>query len=230
MKFSSVILLVFLFTIILTDNVSSLRINEIESNPEGEDSGFEWIEFYSETEVSLEGYILDHEGRGDSINLSGSFLGFFVLTFQTQWLRNTNETVYLKYGEQIIQTIGPFSDNKVEKTYNFCNDQWKFDIETKNEQNSCDGSPSSTQSSTNNNNQIEVQDESDKEDVFNNTIISSDKIVYEKEVKNKIEKISLSKKGETQEITKTYKTRIGVIYFFIGFCVFLVILIALRKL
>lgn len=224
-------LMVFLLTISLTDNVSSLRVNELESNPEGEDSGFEWIELYSDEEVSLDGYILDHEGRGASINLTGTFSGFFVLTFQTQWLRNTNETVYLKNGEQIIQTIGPFSDNKIEKTYNFCNDEWKFDTGTKNEQNSCSNSGSSVQTNTNNNqNEIEVQEKNKDESVVKDTKISPIPLVTEKEEEKKIEKISLGKKSEIQEVTRTYKTRIGVIYFFIGFCVFLVILIALRKL
>ena len=222
--------MVFLLIIILTDNVSSLRINELESNPEGEDSGNEWVELYSEEEVSLDGYILDHDGRGAQINLSGTFSGFFVFTFQNQWLRNTNETVYLKNMEQIIQTVGPFSDNKVEKTYNFCDDQWKFDIETKNNQNSCDN-PVSNPVINNNQNQVEVQEESEEANSnVSDRVIPSTILNYEEDDSQKIEKISLKKKGEFQEVTRTYKTRMNVIYFFIGFCVLLVILISLRKL
>jgi hypothetical protein len=47
----------------------------------------------------------------------------------------------------------------------------------------------------------------------------------------KTEKISLGKKQEIkEEVTKTYKTRQGVIYFFLGFCILLVVLIALKRL
>ncbi len=222
--------MVFLLIIILTNNVSSLRINELESNPEGEDSGNEWVELYSEEEVSLDGYILDHEGRGAQINLSGTFSGFFVFTFQNQWLRNTNETVYLKNGEQIIQTIGPFSDNKVQKTYNFCEGEWEFDIETKNDLNSC-GDPVSNPALNNNQNQVEVQEENEETNSnVSDGVIPSTILNYEKEESQKIEKISLKKKGEFQEVTRTYKTRMNVIYFFMGFCVLLVVLISLKKL
>jgi len=35
---------------------SGLRINEVELNPPLDDSGNEWAEIYSESEINLEGY------------------------------------------------------------------------------------------------------------------------------------------------------------------------------
>src|SRR3989344_4567102 len=219
---------------ILMGNTSALRINELESNPEGEDAGFEWIELYSENTVSLEGYILDHEGRGSPLNLSGSFQGYIVINLQSQWLRNSNETVYLKLNNEIVDAVGPFSDNKKEKTYSFCDGKWIFTDSTQNAENHC-GSNSETKKDDSN-----EKEDDEKPDVTNS---KNDKIKninllnlsYENTSSgNPIKKIVLGENFDNEikngEITRTYKTRISIIYFFIGFCVLLVILIALRKL
>lgn len=226
--------MVCLSIIILMGNTSALRINELESNPEGEDAGFEWIELYSENTVSLEGYILDHEGRGSPLNLSGSFQGYIVINLQSQWLRNSNETVYLKLNNEIVDAVGPFSDNKKEKTYSFCDGKWIFTDSTQNAENHC-GSNSETKKDDSN-----EKEDDEKPDVTNS---KNDKIKninllnlsYENTSSgNPIKKIVLGENFDNEikngEITRTYKTRISIIYFFIGFCVLLVILIALRKL
>lgn len=218
---------------ILTVNVSALRINEIEANPDGEDSGFEWVELYSENSVNLEGYTLDHEGRGAQINLSGNFQGFFIISLQTQWLRNTNETVYLKLNNQIVETIGPFNDNKVDKTYSLCDSEWEFMSSTKNGENLC-GTPQ-TQTSTNDNLDMEkgehivVEEKTKNNEIVKNNNSTTKEFVELTETKTS--KISLNQENNEQkyEITRTYKARNAVIYFFIGFCVLLVILIALKK-
>ncbi len=235
MKYLFVILMVFLFIITLTDNVIALRLNEIEANPEGDDSGFEWVELYSLDAVSIDGYILDHEGRGAPLNLSGSFQGFFIINLQTQWLRNLNETVYLKFNEEVIDSVGSFNDNKVEKTYGLCDGEWKFTSSTKNEENYCDSG--NTQTTTNNS---QNQQNSNSEDEQEETNESLDNKVIDvvnltkklsEDIPDKKSKISLNENNELKsEITKTYKTRINVIYFFIGFCVLLVVLIAFKKL
>src|SRR3989344_3390746 len=68
-RFSFVMLLAFLFIMILTGEVSAIRLNEIEANPEGTDSGNEWVELYSQDSVNLEGYFLEN-GDGGIYNLS----------------------------------------------------------------------------------------------------------------------------------------------------------------
>lgn len=223
-----------MLTIILIPDSSALIINEIEANPDGEDSGFEWIEFYSETEVNLEGYNLDHEGRGAPINLSGIFSGFFILNLQTQWLRNSNETVYLKLNGQLIQTIGPFTDNKVDKTYSFCNNEWLFMAETKNAENFCENSNQEENIHNQEEENLKVVEQNiakSEKNNSNNIEPIPNKLTELSQENQKMNKISLSKKeGSVQEVTRTYKTRLGVIYFFIGFCAFIVVLIALKKL
>lgn len=219
--------MVFSLTILLISNSSALRINEIESNPEGEDSGFEWIEFYSEDSMNFEGYSLNHEGRGAIINLTGTFSGFFVFNLQTQWLRNSNETVYLKLNGEIVQTIGPFTDNKVNKTYNFCDGGWNFASETKNAENSCESS-NQIVNVKNEEEEEENKSKENKKEKIEDVELNISKL---ENIPDKLNKISLNKKDEVaQEITRTYKTRVGVIYFFIGFCIFIIILMALKKL
>ena len=251
-RFSFVILTACLFIIILTADSYALRLNEIEANPEGEDSGFEWLELYSDDSVSLEGYYLDHNSSGGPVNLSGSFSGYFIVTFPTQWLRNTNEVVYLKLNGNVVDTAGPFSDNKKEKTYSLCNSGWVFTTETRNSENSCSSggtqtggqnqNGSSNSQNNNNNNQNSNEEQNQVEDsgineeveVNNNkpnlTSLSS---TNGNDVQ-KPKKIVLNSKTDEKEVggevTKTYKTRIGVIYFFMALCVLLVVLIALRKL
>ena len=247
-RFSFVILTACLFIIILTADSYALRLNEIEANPEGEDSGFEWLELYSDDSVSLEGYYLDHNSSGGPVNLSGSFSGYFIVTFPTQWLRNTNEVVYLKLNGNVVDTAGPFSDNKKEKTYSFCN-TWIFVSATQNGTNACSGNSNNNQNTNSNNNQnsnvnnnqnannsINVNNSKKikRNDVSEVNNTKNDLIDFSNDVVQKPKKIVLNSKTDDKEgggeITKTYKTRIGVIYFFMALCVLLVVLIALRKL
>lgn len=239
MRFSFVILSAFLFIIILTDSSYALRLNEIESNPEGEDAGFEWVELYSEDTVSLDGHYLDHNSSGGPINLSGSFQGFFVINFPTQWLRNTNEVVYLKHNSEVIDTAGPFTDNKKEKTYSFCNGEWIFATTTNNAENACStgsgsGSNQNGQNSNNEEEEPETRERQNRENQINNSQNSIASLSTPSVSSAPSKRIVLGKttgNGDLNtEITKTYKTRIGVIYFFMGLCVLIVLLIAMRKL
>ena len=227
MRYSLGMLVVFLFIMILTSNVYALRLNEIESNPEGKDQGAEWVELYSEDHVSLDGYYLEN-GDGGKFNLSGSFSGFFIVTFPGLWLDNSNETIYLKKDGEIIDETSSFSDNKVEKTYGFCKDSWEFIESTKNEENPCGG-----------------QEENKENEEIPKSINNEDKnseLKINEEITENLQNISynppkkislgsnIDQEIEDFEITKTYKTRLGVIYFFVGFSILLVVLIALKKL
>ena len=224
--------LVFLFIIILTShNVSGLNINELESNPPGKDSGNEWVELYSDVESSLEGYSLEN-GDGGIFNLSGSINGYLVIVFSGLWLDNSNETVFLKLNGQIVDEVPVFADSKNnDMTFSLCEDEWVIKESTKGEENNCDNTAE----------EQTIQEEADEEinnsdeilNSENNLINNSVNLVKLVEQKKSV-KITLgnpsSAKEKDGEITKTYKTRIGIIYFFIGICVLLVVLMALRKL
>ena len=227
MRYSLGMLVVFLFIMILTSNVYALRLNEIESNPEGKDQGAELVELYSEDHVSLDGYYLEN-GDGGKFNLSGSFSGFFIVTFPGLWLDNSNETIYLKKDGEIIDETSSFSDNKVEKTYGFCKDSWEFIESTKNEENPCGGQEENKENeeipkSINNedkNSELKINEEI-TENLQNISYNPPKKITLGSDTSYELEEF---------EVTKTYKTRLGVIYFFVGFSILLVVLIALKKL
>ena len=239
--YSFVILTVCLSFMILTLSFASgLRINEFESNPVGTDSGAEWIEIYSEDSIDLEGYILEN-GDGGVYNLSGVFSGYLTIIFPGPWLDNSNESVLLKQGNTIVVQAGPFNDAKNnEKTWSFC-EEWEFISGTQNAANNCNGSPQAVQNAQNDSEEdsgltflnnddadlaTDLPDILDAPDLNTSTQNTDNGLIKSK----KITLNALSNKSEKTIVTKTYKTRVGVIYTFIGFCVLLVVLIALRKL
>lgn len=233
MKSSFAILMGFSLIMILMANTSALRINEIEANPSGEDSGFEWIELYSEDNVNLEGYYLEN-GDGGKYNLSSSFSGYLIINFSGRWLDNQNETVYLKLNGEIIDESENFDDSKNnDLTHSFCNNEWLFIASTKNEENACEAAPENINTNNNLKNQeieekVNVEESPKIKETIKKDNITND-FVELTETKNS--KISLTNSdGKTNyEITRTYKVRNVIIYSFIGFCVLLVILIASKK-
>ena len=233
MKFSFATLMGFSLIMILMANTSALRINEIESNPSGEDSGFEWVELYSEDTINLEGHYLEN-GDGGKYNLSGSFSGYLIINFSGRWLDNQNETVYLKLNGNTIDESENFDDPKNnDLAYSFCNNEWSFIASTKNGENNCGTTTQSTNNENNNNEEIEENEVIVEEISKNNEVKKTDNLVEEivELTETKKSKISLAKNENNvnYEITRTYKTRSIVIYSFIGFCVLLVVLIALKK-
>ncbi len=228
------------FTILISDGCFALRINEFEPNPAGKDAGFEWVEIYSETSVNLEGYILQN-GDNEIYNLSGIFSGYITIIFPGAWLDNSNESVFLKHGAEIIDQAIAFNDaTNDDKTWSFCSD-WKFISGTQNAVNSCEGATqiiaqekneteedSELRYLTNNDlnnfqNPVTNSSKNLSKAIFNTIKIHNDK--PEKIVLNKFEK-----EDEKTIVTKSYRTRVGVIYAFLVICVLLVVLMALRKL
>jgi hypothetical protein len=84
-----------------------LVINEMEFNPEGTDSGAEWVELYNPTTtaVNIAGYTLTNND-GNVVTLSGTVPagGYYIYTFSSQWLDNENEGVTLKSGTTVIDS------------------------------------------------------------------------------------------------------------------------------
>ena len=58
--------------------VSAIKINEVELNPEGSDSGSEWVEIYSEETINLESYTLTNNDGG-IYELSGDYSDYFII-------------------------------------------------------------------------------------------------------------------------------------------------------
>lgn len=132
----SIFLFMFLFNCI--SYVSAIRINEIELNPTGTDSGNEWLELYSEKEVSLSGWkLVNNDGK--EINLSQSFQGYLIINFSGQWLDNSDEKIILKDNNSNIahETIILDDSYGDDRTWQYCNGNWKMADGTRNSANSC---------------------------------------------------------------------------------------------
>jgi len=107
-------------------NSAEIRINEIELNPVGSDSGNEWIELYSDKEISLAGWkIVNNDGNIKDLNQS--FQNYLIINLEGQWLDNDNESVKLYNGSLLVYLTpileDSFNDNR---TWSYCNGTWVF--------------------------------------------------------------------------------------------------------
>jgi len=145
----------------LLSNISAIRINEVEMNPAGTDAGNEWVELYSENEIFLEGYkIVNNDGK--EMNLSGNFSGYLIYGFEKQWLDNTNESVSLYNGSELIDKTDLFDDSRNDdNTYQFCSSGWRFVNSTKGSENNCTEPIQEQRQTTTNETTQQTQQESD---------------------------------------------------------------------
>lgn len=118
--------------------LAEVRINEVELNPEGSDSGYEWIELYSDEEIDLNGWKLVNND-GQEIDLDQSFQGYLLINLEGQWLDNSDEKVMLKNSSKIISETDVLDDsNNDGRTWNYCDEEWLFYDSTKNSENNCE--------------------------------------------------------------------------------------------
>ena len=151
----------FIFWIIL-NLVSAVEITEIEINPAGTDSGNEWVELFSDEEISLEGFKLVNND-GDEFLLEGNFSGYYVVEFEKQWLDNTDEKVSLYQENDLIDKTEVFADSENnDKTWQLCT-SWIFVSSTKGKKNTCEESETEEEEEDEDNNQDE-EDEEEKEE------------------------------------------------------------------
>lgn len=141
------VLMAFLVVPLASSGVSiDVRINEVELNPAGNDSGNEWVEFFSESGVDLNGLYLENAQGNERYDLSGNFTGYFFVIFSSQWLDNTNEKVFLKdsFNNTIDQTIFLNDSDNNNMAWSFCdtnNSIWQFIPSTKGGANECASDP-----------------------------------------------------------------------------------------
>jgi len=81
--------------ILLLSFCSGLIISEVELNPLGTDSGNEWIELFSKSEIDLEEYkLINNDGDEFSLNQIGGFSGYLIIELSKQWLDNEDESYF----------------------------------------------------------------------------------------------------------------------------------------
>lgn len=121
-------------------SASSVRINEVELNPIGTDSGNEWVELYSEENTNLTNWSI-RNNDGDVINLTdfnSSIFGFLIINFSGLWLDNIDEKVILLYNNSIVNETLIFADNTNNNlTWSYCNGNWLFVNSTRGYLNDC---------------------------------------------------------------------------------------------
>lgn len=151
--------LALVFLIILLSNlVVGIRLNEIELNPDGTDSGKEWIELYSSSQASLENYkIMNSNGKNMSFN--ASFSGYYVLDAKYGILTNDNLKIYLidSNNSIISETIAISDSYDDNRTWQYCDSNWTFTTGTKNSENNCQLTSTENQTNHNQQNQTSTQ-------------------------------------------------------------------------
>lgn len=224
----------------MISNVFAIKINEVELNPIGTDAGNEWIEFYSEGEISLEGYrIVNNDGK--NISLNGSFSGYYVYVFDKQWLDNSDEKIFLYKDSELIDETKIFEDSKNDNfAWQLCKD-WEFVNSTKGEKNFCeeekhneDENSSIEKEEINEEPQEEIKEENNNTEKLaekldkENTVSSVAEEIEQKDIE--LEVIKLNAKSIKSENNKENSEKSNyAMYGFVIFCVLLGLLFIFRR-
>jgi len=129
-----------LFTLlIMISLISGVRVNEVELNPNGTDSGNEWIELYSNEEINLTGWKIVNKDA-DEILLNQTFQNYLIINLESQWLDNVNESISLFNGSSLVDSSIVIEDSTNDgKTWQYCGGEWNFTDSTRGSENSCGG-------------------------------------------------------------------------------------------
>ena len=201
-----------LLFILLVQTGSAIKINEVELNPAGDDSGKEWVELYNKGAIDLAGYKLVNNDGGE-IELSGVFDRYYVYVFPKQWLDNSDEKVFLYQNGNLIDKTDLLKDDKNDDiTWDDCGD-WEFPESTKGEKNECNENEESE--SDNSINKTETENETEEIKPIN----------LEPQI---LTPINLNPKTIKTENNSEESGRSYAIYGFIGFCILLGFLFVLK--
>lgn len=149
------VVIVIIMVFLMATTISSMRISEIEANPQGSDSGAEWAELYNNDtiKVNLTGwYFKDSDEK--VVNLTGMINpeDYYVWTFDKQILDNTNESLEL-YDENntlIDRVIGITDNDNDNRSISYCRGEWYYDNSTPGKENNCKTITNYTENITNN--------------------------------------------------------------------------------
>ena len=212
------------------DLASGIVISEVELNPEGKDPGNEWVELYSEDEIDLNDFSLENND-GDEEELTGSFSGYFVFEFDSQWLDNKDEKVILKEDDDEIHQSPTFDDGANDRNaWSFCDGEWEFVRGSKGEENNCPGDEEKDESE-----EIVERDFVEEDKVEDVEVLDDVVEKVEKFEKVSAEKIVLNSPVVSEEsveefVSKDEKLRKWMLFAFLAFLVILIVLLAFRRL
>ncbi len=208
-------LIIFLFFAPL---ISGIEISEVEINPPGEDSGNEWIEFYSKEEVDLRNYkIINNDGN--EIFLEGEFENYFVYKCETQWLDNSDEKVFLYENNNLVFETCLLEDNANDrKTWNYCS-SWEFIEGSEREENNCESENKEEEESE----EIVLEGEESFENLSVDVFLESEE--EEEIIYLSPQNIKSSENTEVLFESKNEKIKKYAIYGFALFCIFIIVLL-----
>lgn len=188
----SIFLFMFLFDCI--SYASAIRINEVELNPEGTDSGKEWVELYSESEIGLSGWIIKNN-NGKTMTFNASFSGYYIIYTPYLLLTNENQKLTLLNSNGNIIDETSFIEDKQndDKTWQYCNEDWKFIESTKEKINSCE-----KENDSKNDEDAENGEEKQEPEIFLKLDWNEDEVVNGEEFEIKAEAYNL--KDESYDI------------------------------
>jgi len=129
---------------------AEIRINEVELNPEGTDSGNEWIELYSSNNVEMTNWEIKNKDL-ESYLFNASFLGYYKLIIEKSGiLTNDNQIISLYNGTNKISFTTNLSDSENNnKTWQYCSGEWLFRQGTPGAENNCTAASTSQNNQTN---------------------------------------------------------------------------------
>ena len=215
----------FLIVILASLASASVRINEVELNPPGTDNQNEWIELYSSQEVNLDGWTIVN-AKEKVFSLNGSFSGYKLIITPYNLLTNSDQKIRLFDSEKkLIDETNEISDSyNDERSWQLCDNKWKFEQSSEEEKNSCDLGEEVVE-------EKEIVEEKEKDNNVEKEVIVEGKVIEDNlnEQINELEVITLNvSKG-----IKTWKSKKQYIkeYALMGFTLFclLVLVYLMRK-
>ncbi|MBI2044441.1 lamin tail domain-containing protein [Candidatus Pacearchaeota archaeon] len=223
------ILLFFILTISLVSQISAIIISEIEINPANGKTGKEWVEIYNDEnkDIDISGWSLwdgltsEKKRYTFPENTEIKEGDFYVVEFSNV-LNNGGDFVIFKddNGKIKDKTENLKEESASSKTWQFCNGEWIFDEQTKENDNECKKESNDEESNAGNN----VNETNDEED--NN--------YTGEEIKNinapkSLSPIKLGAKTIKSEENKELPIKKYAIYGLIGFGILISLLLFFRN-
>ena len=225
--------------LLLVNFVSAVRINEVEMNPSGKDSGNEWIELYNDENQDIdisnweiwEG-IYGSQGPKLILTISENTTiaekEFYIVEWGGSKLNNKGDFVIiydsLKNEIDRTETLNDNKDNEL--TQQLCDGSWEFLEATKDSENACvNESPQNVEDKKILSN---ASDESDTKDT--SPVITSQTVSETPSIGNTtLPTINLIPKDIKSDNNLKLEKNDYALYGFIAFCILLAFLFIIRK-
>jgi len=230
-------LILLCFVILLVSNISAIKINEIEMNPEDGSYGKEWIELYNDENEDID--ISDWEiwegiygssGPKKILSITNGTVilekGFYIIEWGIK-LNNNGDFVILydSFGNKIDETETLEESSSSTKTWQLC-DSWEFLEATKGEKNNCENEEEPEEETD------EVVEEEIIEDVIEEKpepeelkVVSSGSITPEVIKLSPLSPKDIKSEDNIESLDKTDYAKYG----FIVFCILIGVLLILKN-